>query len=132
MVRLQKYIVWFISASLVTAGVVYAVRSLRQPSAETNPEIVSCLKSNGLKFYGSYSCPNCLEQKKILGPYLNSILYIECTQNPVLCERAGIKRVPTWEFLDGSRHEGALSFNELLARVGCLALTPTPEISPSP
>lgn len=131
MIRIQKYIVWLMSAALVTTGVIYAIKAFRQPEANVNKEIAACLKTKGLKFYGTYYCTNCLEQKKILGGYLKSVLYIECTQNPVLCQKANIQRVPTWEFLDGSRHEGVLPLEIILARAGC-APVPTPEISPIP
>jgi len=131
MIRAQRYIVWFISAALVAVAVFYAVKVFRKTDTGLDPEIAACLKSKGLKFYGTYSCSNCLEQKKILGGYLKSVLYIECTQNPVLCENANIKRVPTWEFLDGSRHEGVLQINDLLSRIEC-ASTSQPIISPVP
>jgi len=123
MIRVQKYLVWFISAALVTAGVIYAIRSFNQTVPEVDKELAACLKSKTLKFYGTYSCTNCTQQKKILDGYLSSVLYIECTQNPVLCQKANVQRVPTWEFLDGSRHEGVLQLNDLFQRIGCVAST---------
>lgn len=131
MIRIQKYIVWFISAALVAAGVVYAIRSLRKTSPDINQELAACLKSKTLKFYGTYSCTNCLEQKKILGGYLSSVLYIECTQNPVLCQKANVQRVPTWEFLDGSRLEGVIQLDALFERIGCV-VSPSPDVTPTP
>lgn len=83
-----------------------------------------CLTDGGVKMYGAYWCPHCQNQKKMFGSSWDNINYIECSlpnragQTDV-CIAAEIQSYPTWEFADGSRAQGELTFEDLSLRSGC-------------
>ena len=82
-----------------------------------------CLKDSGTKFYGSYQCVHCTSQKQMFGASAEYLPYIECGPlggpQSLTCQQAGITGYPTWEFPDGSRQPGVLSFAVLAERSGC-------------
>lgn len=117
-----------ISPYLIWGGIVFAflalifVPLLYKSSA---PEgFVKCLTDSGVKMYGAFWCPHCIAQKELLGDSVGDLNYIECslpdrsgqTQE---CNVAGIEGYPTWEFGDGRRVSGELSFRELSEYSGC-------------
>ncbi len=51
--------------------------------------------------YGTYNCPHCLNEKKAFGSSFQYVLYVECTQEPDKCVKAGVTEVPTWIFPNG-------------------------------
>ena len=83
-----------------------------------------CLTEKDVKFYGAFWCPHCQNQKAMLGDSMQYVDYIECSlpdksgQTPI-CEGAGIEAYPTWEFADGKRMEGELTFLQLSQLSGC-------------
>lgn len=84
-----------------------------------------CVTEKGAKMYGSYTCPHCANQKKMLGKEaFKEINYIEChPQGPksqaALCEQKGISGVPDWEFADGTHQIGEITLEELSAKTKC-------------
>jgi len=89
-----------------------------------------CISNSGAKFYGTFWCPHCQNQKKEFGSSKQYLPYIECSspngqdQLPV-CKEAGIESYPTWVFADGSVLPGELPFNILSEKTSC----PLPEIT---
>ncbi|MEK6947923.1 MAG: hypothetical protein AABX19_01645 [Nanoarchaeota archaeon] len=86
-------------------------------------EFAKCLSDKGVKFFGSYQCSHCTNQKALFGSSMKYVAYIECgplggPQNQV-CVDAKIVSYPTWEFADGSRLVGERSLNELGEKAGC-------------
>ena len=83
-----------------------------------------CLSEKGVKMYGAYWCSHCQNQKDAFGSGFKYVNYVECAlpggngQN-VVCSEAGIQSYPTWEFGDGSRQSGELSFERLSQMSGC-------------
>lgn len=85
-----------------------------------------CLGDRGVKMYGAWWCPHCVEQKEKFRASFEYAPYVECGvkgnpkgQNPV-CLDAGIKHFPTWQFPPtGERVEKILSLEELSDRTGC-------------
>ncbi len=83
-----------------------------------------CLKDKGVAFYGAFWCPHCQDQKKIFGNSAKLLPYVECslpsgkgqTQE---CIDKGIETYPTWEFADGTRETGELSFERLSEKSSC-------------
>jgi hypothetical protein len=75
------------------------------------------LTESGAKMYGAYWCGHCNSQKKMFGDAWQFIDYVECSEQDGSqsdqCAEAGIKAYPTWEFGDGTRLSGALSFETL-------------------
>ena len=91
-------------------------------------DFAKCLTEKGTKMYGAYWCPHCLNQKRDFGSSWQYVTYIECSlpnnAGPTeFCTKAGINGYPTWEFQNGDRIEGEVSFPELSQRTSC----PLPE-----
>ncbi|MGV8084852.1 MAG: protein disulfide isomerase family protein [Candidatus Bilamarchaeum sp.] len=83
-----------------------------------------CLTEKGAKFYGASWCPHCKEQKEMFGNSMKYVNYIECATpdgsgQTRICSDANIKGYPTWEFVDGSKQSGKLTFEELSAKTNC-------------
>ncbi len=63
----------------------------------------TCLKDQGVKFYGAFWCPHCQAQKALFGRSAKLLPYVECsnpdgnTQNQT-CTNAHIESYPTWVF----------------------------------
>lgn len=76
------------------------------------------LKQLGAKFYGTFWCPYCSQQKKMFGEQaFSKINYIECDERgknprPDLCRKASISGFPTWE-INGKQYRGMKSLEEL-------------------
>ena len=93
------------------------------PSPETY-EFAKCLSTNGAKMFGAFWCGHCKSQKRMFGDAFSEINYIECSLpdgqgKTAVCEQADIQGFPTWEFADGSRESGELSFQRLSEKTGC-------------
>jgi hypothetical protein len=85
-----------------------------------------CLSDRGVKMYGTWWCPHCEEQKEKFRASFEFVPYVECGvpgslkgKNPV-CDDAGIKHYPTWQFPPtGERVERVFTLEELSDRTGC-------------
>src|SRR3989344_5221879 len=83
-----------------------------------------CLTDNGVKMYGAYWCPHCNNQKQMFGSSWQYVNYIECSLpnragQTQVCNQAGIRAYPTWEFQDGNILEGELTFTQLSQYSNC-------------
>jgi hypothetical protein len=85
-----------------------------------------CLRDRGVKFYGAYWCPHCIEQKEKFGASIDEVPYIECgvkgdtRAKTQVCKDAGITHYPTWQFPPlGERVERVFTLEELRDRTGC-------------
>jgi thiol-disulfide isomerase/thioredoxin len=81
--------------------------------------LAECLTESGAKFYGAYWCPHCIDQKEMFGDAIDSAPYVECTEEEVACNAAGITGYPTWIFGDGTMTQGAQSLETLAELSGC-------------
>ena len=106
-------------------GAAFAVIVLLVLSAPGEHDaFAQCLTNSGAKMYGSYWCGHCKDQKDMFGKSWSKITYVECSLpnaagQTEICKDEGIFGYPTWEFGDGQRVSGALSFEELSIRSGC-------------
>lgn len=88
-------------------------------------EFAKCLTARGVKMYGTYLCPHCNNQKAMFGKWgFAEIAYIECDAkgkngNPDFCIAKGIEGYPTWEFNNGLRMVGEVTFQMLSEKSGC-------------
>ena len=96
-------------------------------------EFAICLKDKGAVFYGAFWCKYCNAQKKMFGASQKLLPYEECStadgrsQLP-FCQEKGITGYPLWEFADGSRLNGVVSFEQLAEKTSCALLaTAQPE-----
>jgi polynucleotide 5'-kinase involved in rRNA processing len=88
--------------------------------------LARCLTERGVKMYGAYWCPHCVEQKEKFGASFEYVPYVECGIKGDLhgvsqvCKDAGIKHYPTWQFPPtGERVERVFTLEELSDRTGC-------------
>jgi hypothetical protein len=92
-------------------------------SGTDTEQLAKCLSEKGAKMYGAFWCGHCQDQKAMFGDDWQYVSYVECStmnyQQTEECKQAGITGYPTWEFGDGSRKSGALSFEQLKEKSGC-------------
>ena len=108
---------------VVVVGVTYYLFHRSQHKYDA---FAHCLGDRGVKMYGAWWCPHCVEQKEKFGASFDYAPYVECGvkgdlkgQNPV-CKEDGIKHFPTWQFPPtGERVEKVLSLEVLSDRTGC-------------
>lgn len=80
--------------------------------------LASHLKQIDAKFYGTYWCGYCNQQKQLFGQQaMSKINYVECdpqgkNARPELCQKANIEGFPTWE-IKGQQYRGIKSLDEL-------------------
>lgn len=92
--------------------------SERQAAASAYAEgLARHLAASGAKFYGTYWCPHCTEQKRRFGQAARYLPYVECDPRspegkPAECARAQVRAYPTW-IIGGRRYEGTLPLEEL-------------------
>lgn len=84
-------------------------------------DLASCIKRSGAKFYGSKTCPHCINQKKMFGSDADKLPYIEClsSEGGKICSEKNIKGYPTWIFADGTRQEGEMTKEALAQKTNC-------------
>jgi len=109
---------------LIAAGFSAAYYLGRRKRAQRLDAFARCLAARQAKMYGAYWCPHCADQKELFGSSFRYILYVECgvagsRAEAAPCLAAGVKRFPTWQFADGSRHEGTLGLDQLGRKTGC-------------
>jgi len=83
-----------------------------------------CLTDNGAKFYGTFWCSHCKNQKEMFGQAAQYLPYIECSTEDSqgqldVCKDNNITGYPTWEFADGSRESGEVSLEKLAEKTSC-------------
>lgn len=83
-----------------------------------------CLKDKGATFYGAFWCPHCQAEKKLFGPSVKLLPYVECSTpdgsgQTQICIDKGIKSYPTWEFADMSRLTGEIPLQQLADKTSC-------------
>ncbi len=106
----------------ITILIFLVAKSGKQSTQYDN--FAKCLTEKGVKMYGAYWCPHCAAEKKRFGGSFQYVTYVECSlpnaagQND-LCNRAGIKGYPTFEFADGSRVPSELELVDLSEKTGC-------------
>ncbi len=118
---MKKKIIIILAVALLVAIIAYAA-AVRAPGKYD--EFAKCLSDNGAKMYGAYWCPHCLNQKEMFGMSWKHVDYIECSLpnragQTEFCGNAGIKGYPTWEFSNGERVEGEVTFDELSKKTNC-------------
>lgn len=83
--------------------------------------LAQCLTDKGVVMYGTTRCPHCQNQKKRFWESADLITFIDCDENRIQCEAAGIKWFPTWITQDGQRYSGDQPL-ESLAQIGACEL----------
>ena len=103
----SKIILVIILIILIFAVSIFIFRpSGNGKNAEALDSFALCLTDKGWTMYGAYWCPHCQNEKAAFGDSFKYVNYIECTEKPDICTKAGIKGFPTWITDDGRRFEG--------------------------
>lgn len=105
-------------AVAVVAGFA-AVSKLYRPNTSGLEEFAQCLGEWGVTMYGADWCSHCQDQKAMFGSAFARVPYVECPDEPKLCQSKGIEGYPTWLFPDGRKLEGAQNVETLARESGC-------------
>jgi hypothetical protein len=107
---------------LVALLIVVALVNNNRPSKYDG--FAKCIKNSGAKLFGTFWCSACNTQKEMFGRSERLLPYVECStangnSQTVVCQQSNIESYPTWEFPDGNRQKGVLSFEVLAEKTGC-------------
>ena len=114
--------------AFVALLIVVAIATLCVPagSAESNDldTFAQCLAAKKATMYGSFLCPHCDDQKRLLGSSFRYVPYVECSirgsrQMTFPCMAAQIRFTPTWIFANGDRLTGVQPLKTLAEKTGC-------------
>lgn len=115
---------FWIGLAVIALVIVVVVVVSSSSSSGKYDEFAQCIADSGTKMYGAYWCPHCQSQKKLFGSSWDLVNYVECAtpgsnQQNAVCNAAGIRSYPTWEFPDGERLSGELSLQQLSTFTSC-------------
>lgn len=113
-VAIAAVAIYFINVS-ITGHVVDVVDDVEDGQYD---DFAKCLTEKGVVMYGAEWCSHCKNQKKMFGSSFQYIDYVECPDNPSLCNSEGITGYPTWK-IGGSLYSGERSLESLALRSGC-------------
>ncbi len=87
-------------------------------------DFAQCLADEGAKFYGTFWCPHCQDQKDLFGSAKDALPYIECSTADgrgqlQICADNKIEGYPTWRFTDGTEQPGTMTLEALSDKTGC-------------
>jgi len=120
----SKYLIFGIIILAIITAFIFIGKGSDKYSRESIDNFAKCLTEKGTLMYGTFWCPKCAEQKKMFGSSFQFINYVECdargeNEQSELCIEKNVEKYPDWQFPDGSRVVGILSFEELGAKSGC-------------
>lgn len=115
---------------LIIIGAIYFNKGgLNNPPVSTGTSkydnFAKCLTEKGVKMYGTFWCPHCVNQKEAFGSSFQYVDYQECTVDgqrdsfAQVCKDAKIEGYPTWKFPNGTTKAGEVPFDELAQLSGC-------------
>ena len=119
-----KFIFFIIIIIIIVGGVgFFASRSQIEKDLKLDG-FAQCIADSGARFYGTFWCSHCQNQKKMFGSSQKLLPYIECStpdgeEQLQVCKDANIKGYPTWVFADESRLSGELSLEKLAEKTQC-------------
>ena len=113
---------WGIVAVVIVAGIGGYVWYQNQPGPYD--AFARCIADSGAKFYGAFWCPHCQDQKKMFGQSARLLPYVECSTpngqgTTIVCTQKNVTQYPTWEFANGERQVGTMTFDELATKTNC-------------
>lgn len=109
--------------------VIYKPPDVTTSSSREAKILAKHLRAKGAKFYGTYWCGNCFEQKQTFGKEAAKLLnYVECAEDGLNTERPTcranqVRGYPTWE-IDGELFPGLKDIDDLAVLSGCCDLRP--------
>lgn len=117
-----KFIVFIVLVIVIIGGIGIWANNNQTPSKYE--QFAKCINDSGAKFYGTFWCSHCQNQKKMFDSSAKYLPYVECSspngqEQLQVCKDAGIEGYPTWVFSDGKRLSGELSFETLAQNTNC-------------
>jgi hypothetical protein len=116
---------WFAGLAVIVVAGVIGLAAYKGMGPSVYDDFAECLADNGVKMYGAWWCPHCVNQKKLFGSAFQFVPYVECSPNGSKtfsapeCVDAKIESTPTWIFADGTRRTGELSLDALSEKTAC-------------
>lgn len=116
-------ITFTLSLVIIIAGVLLALFLSGKPSKYT--AFAECVTESGTVFYGSATCPHCIDQKRDFGNAADLLNYVECNpqfaspEELAQCEAAGVEGVPHWTSPEGDVFTGRQQMEVLAAISSC-------------
>jgi len=110
---------------LIVLIFVFAFSIMPKSTVRTDLEpFAKCISESGARFYGTFWCPHCQNQKKMFGSAKSLLPYTECSTSDgkgqlQVCTDSKVESYPTWEFKDGSRQTGEISLEVLAEKTNC-------------
>lgn len=117
---------FLIFGGIIVLIFIFAFSLMPKSDLRTDLEpFAKCLADKGAKFYGTFWCPHCQNQKKMFGTAKDALPYIECSTPDgngqlQVCTDAKVESYPTWEFSDGSRMTGEIPLETLAEKTTCV------------
>lgn len=123
MKKQTKFIIFIIALILIVFALGLSLNLNTQKPGKYD-DFAKCITDSGAKFYGTFWCSHCNNQKKMFGKSAKNLPYVECSTSDGngqldVCKEANIEGYPTWVFADGSRMMGELSFEVLSEKTQC-------------
>lgn len=120
-----KFILFAVLIIVIIGGIgtFFAIKNSKASSKLDG--FAQCLTDSGAKFYGTFWCSHCQNQKKMFGNSKQYIPYVECSTSDGqsqlrICKDAGIEGYPTWVFADGTELSGELPLDVLAEKTQCV------------
>jgi hypothetical protein len=110
-------VIVFFSYLLVTGYFVAGPADAGKPGGEAEA-LAACLAGKDVTIYVSKYCGACATQKEAFGDAFGLLNSVDCADEAVTCQEAGIRAVPTW-VINGEIHEGVQSLERLAELAGC-------------
>jgi len=82
-------------------------------------DFAKCLTEKGATMYGTEWCGYCKKQKGMFKESFVHVNYVDCDQEKIKCQQAGVRGYPTWGFSDGPNKSGVQEFSTLAQKTGC-------------
>lgn len=121
---MSKQKTFIIIIALIIISVIGLGLLLNKKNPGQYDQLALCINESGAKFYGTFWCSHCQNQKKMFGSSAKYLPYVECSspdgkEQLDICKEAGIEGYPTWVFSDGSRQAGEISLEVLAEKTNC-------------
>lgn len=113
------------TATIIQSELLNEIRGRELNDEGKLKKFVNCLTETGVKFYGTYRCAFCVQQKEMFGGAATYLPYIECAPDRAspealaMCEEANVGPIPDWRFPDGRQELGLLSLEKLVELSNC-------------
>jgi len=115
----KKLLGYSLIVLVIVVAVVVVISYYGQPAPGRLDTFAKCLAGKGFTMYGAAWCPHCQNVKREFGASFQYVPYVECPDNPSLCQAKGITGYPTFLFSDGRRIEGEQTLEQLSQAASC-------------